>query len=203
MSGAAAVGAGDAGMDPALLLSLDDAGLGGARGWREWWWELAGRRLFRLSFHNWFGVRRWLLRVAGAEVGADVKTRPTARIRHPGNLSIGAGTAIGDHAVVTCVAPIRLGERSTVSQYAQLCSGSRDCSVRERTIVGRPITIGADVWLAADVFVFPGVTIGARSVVGARSTVRRSLPGGMVCAGDDARPVGPRAMRGEGGGGSA
>lgn len=183
--------AGDAATDPALLLSLFDARTPAISA-KDVLWEVLGRRLFRLSFHNWYGVRRGLLRMFGASVGTGAKVRPTVRIRHPGNLTIGRDAAVGDCALLTCVAPISLGVRSTVSQHAHLCSGSHDCSKRGLSLVSRPIRVGDDAWVATDVFVFPGVTIGARCVVGARSTVRRDLPAGMICAGEDARPVWPR-----------
>jgi putative colanic acid biosynthesis acetyltransferase WcaF len=63
------------------------------------------------------------------------------------------------------------------------------------TLLATPIVIEDDVWIAADVFVGPGVTIGRDTVVGARSTVLHSLPPGMICGGDNARPIRPREVR--------
>lgn len=52
-----------------------------------------------------------------------------------------------------------------------------------------PVAIGDNVFIGADSVVLPGVTIGADSVVGAGSVVTKSIPEGMVYAGNPARPV--------------
>ena len=47
-------------------------------------------------------------------------------------------------------------------------------------------------WVAAQVFVGPGVTIGAEAVASAGSIVTKSLPAGMVCAGNPCSALKPR-----------
>jgi putative colanic acid biosynthesis acetyltransferase WcaF len=158
-------------------------------------WRIVGQRLMRLTFHNWYGIRRALLRLFGAKLHPTARIRPSVRISHPWRLTVGAQTTIGDHAILFCLGPITIGDRCTVSQYAHLCAGSHDYTAREMTLVTRPIVIEDDVWIAADVFVGPGVTVGRDSVVGARSTVFHSLPPRSICAGDNARPVGTRIIR--------
>lgn len=152
-------------------------------------WDLVGLPLMRLTFHNWYGLRRHLLNLFGAQIDRTARIRPSARISYPWRLKVGAQTAIGDHAIIFCLGPITIGSRCTISQYAHLCSGSYDYTSRAMTLVTRPIVIEDDAWIAADVFVGPGVTVGCDSVVGARSTVLHSLPPGMICAGDTAKPL--------------
>lgn len=52
-----------------------------------------------------------------------------------------------------------------------------------------PVSIGDHVWLGLNVVVLKGVTIGRGSVVGAGSIVTRSIPEGVVAAGQPARVV--------------
>ncbi len=156
-------------------------------------WNLLGQPLFRVTFHNWYGVRNRLLRAFGATLHPTTRIRPSARITNPWNLRVGAHTAIGDHAILFCIGPVTIGDRCTVSQYSHLCAATHDYTSRAMTLSARPIVISDDVWIAADVFVGPGVTIGRDTVVGARSTVMHDLPPGMICAGDDARAGRPRA----------
>jgi putative colanic acid biosynthesis acetyltransferase WcaF len=158
-------------------------------------WDLVGQPLMRLTFHNWYGLRRLLLNLFGATIDRTARIRPSARISYPWRLKVGAQTAIGDHAIIFCLGPITIGDRCTISQYAHLCSGSYDYTSRAMTLVTRPIIIENDAWIAADVFVGPGVTVGRNSVVGARSTVLHSLPAGMICAGDNAKALRPRDVR--------
>jgi len=149
-------------------------------------WQYIGQPLFRMTFHNWYSIRRWLLRCFGANIHSTARVRPTVRISHPWNLSVGAHTAIGDSAILFCVGPVTIGSRCTISQYVHLCAAGYDYTKREMPLVMDPIVIGDDVWLAADVFVGSGVTIGNDTVVGARSTVCHSRPPRSICAGDNA-----------------
>lgn len=158
-------------------------------------WDLVGQPLMRVTFHNWYGTRRTLLRLFGAKVDPTARIRPSARISYPWRLSVGRHTAIGDHAILFCLGPITIGDRCTISQYAHLCSGTHDYTTKSMDLVTRPITIEDDAWIAADVFVGPGVTIGRDTLVGARSTVFHSLPPRMICGGDNAKPIRPREIR--------
>jgi putative colanic acid biosynthesis acetyltransferase WcaF len=158
-------------------------------------WSLAGQPLMRLTFHNWYGLRRLLLMAFGAKIHRTARIRPSVRISYPWRLSVGAHSAVGDNAILFCLGPISIGTRCTISQYAHLCSGSHDYTSKEMTLLTKPIVIEDDAWIAADVFVGPGVTVGRDSVVGARSTVFHSLPPGMICGGDNARPIRPREVR--------
>jgi putative colanic acid biosynthesis acetyltransferase WcaF len=160
-------------------------------------WGVVEGTLFRLSFHNWYGWRRVLLRLLGATVGANARIRRSVHVEFPWNLSVGEDASIGDGVILYCLAPIRIGARTVVSQYAHLCAGTHDYTRRSFPLVAEAIGVGQDVWIAADVFVGPGVSIGDRTVVGARSSVFGSLPADMVCFGTPARPVRPRELRDE------
>ncbi len=170
---------------------------GGSRRERllETLWDLCGQPLMRLTFHNWYGLRRRLLNLFGATIHPTARIRPSARISYPWRLKVGAHTAVGDNAILFCLGPVTIGDRATISQYAHVCSGSHDYTSRAMTLVTKPIVIEDDVWIAADVFVGPGVRIGKDSVVGARSTVLHSLPPGMICGGDNAKAIRPREIR--------
>lgn len=162
---------------------------------RESLWGLVGRPLMRLTFHNWYRLRRELLRLFGADIHPTARVRPSVRISHPWRLRIGAQTTIGDRAILFCLGQISIGDRCTVSQYAHLCAGGHDYTRRDMPLITDPITIEDDVWIAADVFVGPGVTIERDTVVGARSTVVHSLPERSICAGDSAKPLKARHVR--------
>ena len=51
------------------------------------------------------------------------------------------------------------------------------------------VRIGRNAWLGSNVMVLRGVTIGDDTVVGAGSVVSRSLPAGVIAAGNPARVV--------------
>jgi putative colanic acid biosynthesis acetyltransferase WcaF len=162
-----------------------------------WYWTEA--TLFRLSPRPCYRWRALLLRLFGARVHATCRIRSTVRVEVPWNLSAGAHTVVGDHAILYCLGPVTLGERVTISQYAHLCAGTHDYTRPDLPLLRPPITVGDDAWVAADVFVGPGVAIGPGTVVGARSSVFGDLPAWKVCVGSPARPVKDRRLENPGG----
>lgn len=155
------------------------------------WW-LVQASLFRLSPQFCYGWRRALLRLFGAQIGAGVLVRPSARITYPWKLAVGDHAWIGDEVILYTLDRISIGRDAVISQRSHLCAGTHDHRRPDFAILGGPIAIGAEAWLAADVFVAPGMTIGRGAVVGARSSVFADLPEMMVCFGNPARPVRPR-----------
>ncbi len=156
-------------------------------------WDYFGQPVMRLTFHDWYGVRSWWLRVFGAKIGRHVRLRPSVRIEIPWNLSIGENCGIGDNVILYCLAPITLGKNCTVSQYAHLCAGTHDYTRPDMPLVTKPVVIEQDTWIAADVFVGPGVRVGHGCVVGARSSVYKDLEPNGIYAGNPARKMRDRA----------
>lgn len=155
-------------------------------------WRLFGRPLFRLSFHNWYALRRGLLRLFGARLAPTANFRPTVDIDRPWNLAAGELTLIGDRSVFRCRAPVTVGARCVVSQLATISTELLEPGTRGPDAVTRrtaPITIGDDCWVAADVLVLPGSTIAPGTVVGSRSLVDGDLPPWCVAVGEPARPI--------------
>lgn len=54
---------------------------------------------------------------------------------------------------------------------------------------GKPVFLRRGCWLGANVIILPGVEIGENSVVGAGSIVTRSIPSGVVVAGNPAKLI--------------
>ena len=157
-------------------------------------WMLLGKPVFRVSFHNWYGFRAWLLKLFGAKIGKGVRIRPSVNVEIPWNLDIKDGVTVGDYAILYSLGLITIGERTIVSQYAHLCAGTHDHTDRRFPLIRDPITIGADAWIGADAFVGPNVTIGRLSVLGARSSAYRNLEAGTVYVGNPAHTLKKREL---------
>lgn len=48
----------------------------------------------------------------------------------------------------------------------------------------KPVMIGHDVWIGYGVVILPGVTIGNNCIIGAGSVVTKSIPSGVMAAGN-------------------
>ncbi len=121
-----------------------------------------------------------MLRVFGAQIGAQVHVYPTAQITMPWHLRIGDQTAIGDHVILYALGQVHIGARVTISQYAHLCAGTHDRRQTHRPLVKAPVCVCDDAWICADAFVGPNVTIGTGAVLGARAVAMRDLQAGAV-----------------------
>ena len=161
-------------------------------------WAAVQGSLFRLSFPTWYGWRRWLLACFGAKLAADVRIRRTARFECPWNLSMGAGSSIGERAEIYCLGPVTIGARVTISQNAHLCAGSHDHSRADMPLLRPPIAVHDDAWVAADAFVGPRVTVGAGAILGARACAFKDIEPWTICGGNPARAIGERARPGGG-----
>jgi putative colanic acid biosynthesis acetyltransferase WcaF len=154
-------------------------------------WELTQPVLRLVPRHLW-GLRRWLLRRFGAQIGREVRIHPTAKIAIPWNLSIGDEAAIGDCVRIYNLGQVSIGAQATISQGAHLCAGTHDYRRPDLPLVKCTIAIGRGVWICADAFVGPNVSVGDFAILGARAVVVRDVAPGLVVAGNPARILGRR-----------
>ncbi|MGF1478583.1 MAG: hormogonium polysaccharide biosynthesis acetyltransferase HpsU [Cyanophyceae cyanobacterium] len=160
----------------------------GRSGWFVLLWWLVQAIAFPLSPHPVNGFRCWLLRLFGAQVGAGVLIRPTARFTYPWKVSIGDYSWIGDDVVFYSLETICIGSHCVISQKSYLCTGSHDLKDVAFNLQTAPVVIGNGAWIAADCFIAPGVTVGANAAVGARSSVFSDIPAQQVAWGTPCRP---------------
>lgn len=152
-------------------------------------WGLVQCTVFRGSFHNWYRLRREMLRLFGAKLHPTVRIRRTVRIEIPWNLTMGRESSAGDNAILYCLGPVTIGERVMISQGAHLCAGSHDYTHRSMPLLRPPIVIGDDVWIAAEAFVGPAVRVGNGAILGSRAVTMRDLEPWSIYAGNPAQFV--------------
>ncbi len=121
---------------------------------------------------------------------------PSARVYLPWNLSVGDQASIGEWALVYNLGPVTIGARATVSHRAHLCAGTHDYRDRSLPLLRLPIEIGPQAWVCADAFVGPGCKVGEGTIVGAGSVVVKDVPPWQIVAGNPARVIKPRELRG-------
>ena len=155
---------------------------------------LLGAALFRMTPPRCFTVRRWLLRLFGATVGAEVNIDSSTRIYFPWNLTVGDWTAIGEHVLIYNLGQVSIGRRATISHGAHLCAGTHDYRRVDLPLRKPPIIIGDQVWICTEAYVGPGVSVHTGAVVAARAVVTRNVPAWSVVAGNPARVTRTREL---------
>lgn len=131
-------------------------------------------------------------RFAQIIIGNKVKFYPNVKLSALGRknkfakIDIGEGSSIGDRTEIHAGTSVCIGKRVFVSW---------DCVIIDRDYHGifglpevqRPIIIGDDVLIGCNSIILKGVSIGKGAVIGAGSVVTKSVPNGVLVAGNPAR----------------
>ncbi|WP_233280616.1 putative colanic acid biosynthesis acetyltransferase [Devosia rhizoryzae] len=142
------------------------------------------------------GWRNLILRLFGARIHPSALVYGSVQVWYPPNLKMAAGSTLGPGVICYCMAQISIGRGAVVSQRSHLCGGTHDVDDPDFPLLALPITIGDGAWIAAEAFVGPGVTVGASAVLGARGVATKDLEPGGVYAGNPARLLRRRTVRG-------
>ena len=157
-------------------------------------WAVVWGTVFRWSPRVFFGWRRMLLRLFGAEIGRNARVSPSVKVWAPWNLTVGDEAAIAHQVDCYCVDRLSIGNHATVSQYAFLCTASHDISDPHMRLVTAPIKIADQSWVCAGAFIGMGLTIGQGAVIGAMSVVTQSVEPWAVVAGNPAKFIKHRQL---------
>ena len=136
--------------------------------------------------------RRQLLGALLGDVGPGCWVEAPFFCDYGAQISLGARVFVNMACVFLDAAPIVVGDDVQIGPGVQLLTSDhpRDASARAAGLESaRPITVGARAWLGGGVIVLPGLQIGEDAVVGAGSVVTRSVPAGVVAAGNPLRVI--------------
>jgi putative colanic acid biosynthesis acetyltransferase WcaF len=158
-------------------------------------WAVAWRTIWKLSWWRIHGFRTGILRLFGAKAGSSAICG-SAWIELPWDLEIGKGCVIGPRVQLYNLGGLSIGDHTVISQDAYVCGGTHDYSDPTYPLIRKKIVIGRHVWIAAGAFIHPGITIGDGAVVGARAVVSADVPPWTVVAGNPAKVIKRRTLKG-------
>lgn len=153
---------------------------------------------FFRSFLAWlpptrfYGLKRALYRLTGAEVADKVRIVSSVRILTTGSVVIGADTFIGHEClIVGGDAPIKIGSNCDLGPRVMIVTGTHCIDTEGPRVAGEgfslPITIGEGCWICAGATILGGTHIGSRSIVAAGAVVKGDFPSGVLIGGIPAR----------------
>lgn len=109
------------------------------------------------------------------------------------NLSIGAGSVIGDHVSINLDARVRLGTNVSIGPHVLIYTATHPIGPGSNRRVGRvlarPVTIDDGSWVGLRATILPGVTIGKGAIVAAGAVVEEDVPPHSYVQGNPARVV--------------
>lgn len=160
-------------------------------------WGVVQNTIFRYSPRRGNRFRAFILQMFGAKITGRVAISNKARIHCPWNLIMGERASLGEYSWIYSLDKIKIGEYSCIGQHVWLITGSHDITDPIFPLITKPIEIGYGCWLSAGAKILPGVKIEDLAVVGACSVVTRNVERCSVVAGNPAKFIKKRELKGK------
>jgi len=110
------------------------------------------------------------------------------------NIEIGDNFFVNMNCVILDEAKVSFGDNVFIAPNCGFYTAGHPLDVERRNKgleYAYPISVGNNVWIGAQVCVLPGVTIGDGTVIAAGSVVTKSIPPGVVAAGNPCKVIRP------------
>lgn len=142
----------------------------------------------------WHSLRRWFFTIAGVRLGPGSTIHIGAKFYYPRGIRIGAGTLVGDHAVLDGRAPLTIGNHVDIASQVMIYNSEHDINAVDFAPVSAPVTIQDYVFIGPRAIILPGVTIGRGAVVAAGAVVTKDVADGVIVGGVPAKVIGTRQL---------
>lgn len=137
-------------------------------------------------------ARLTMLQTLFAKIGPRAEVEPPFFCDYGGNIVAGDRVYMNTGTVILDCAEVHIGNEVKFGPGVHLYAATHPVDAAERAKgpeLAFPIRIGNRCWIGGGVIVCPGVTIGDDTVIGAGSVVTKSIPAGVVAAGNPCRVI--------------
>lgn len=151
--------------------------------------------IIKVGFFPSMHVRLWLYRNV---LKMAVKERAViyygTELREPQNIEVGAGSIIGDKAILDGRYGIVIGSNVNLSTGVWIWTAQHDYNSPSFGCDGKcgKVVIGNRAWIGPRVIVLPGCTVGEGAVVAAGAVVTKDVPPYTLVGGVPAKEIGKR-----------
>jgi putative colanic acid biosynthesis acetyltransferase WcaF len=142
-----------------------------------------------------YRLKRRLLHLFGAHVGAGLIIKPGVRIKYPWRLRIGENSWLGERAWIDNMEDVWIGSNVVISQGAYICTGNHDWSDPGMGLAPQPVTIEDGAWVGAFARVAPGRRVAEESILVLGSVLLTDTEPRGIYAGNPAKFTRTRTVR--------
>ena len=126
-----------------------------------------------------WGFKRFMLKLAGAKIGRNVKISSSLKVYGAGTLEVGDNTWIGYQTLIVASSSVVIGANCDIAPRVYIGTGTHLIDVNSDHIAAKDISmdvcIGNGCWLCTNSVILPGVKIGKKSVVAAGAVVTKTF----------------------------
>ncbi|MGI6162193.1 MAG: sugar O-acetyltransferase [Christensenellales bacterium] len=144
-------------------------------------------RMFNSTTEDETEYRAQLIKELFSSTGQDVYIEPPFRCDYGMNISVGNNFYANFNCVILDVCPVIIGDNVMFGPDVGIYTASHpiDAAIRATKVeYGKPITIGDNVWIGGHTVINGGVNIGEGTIIGSGSVVTKSIPSGVIAAGN-------------------
>ena len=149
-------------------------------------WYFTNVFFFKNSLNINSGLKVFLLKLFGANIGTGVVIKPCVNIKFPWKLSIGSHSWIGEEVWIDNLSEVIIGNNVTLSQGVLILTGSHDHSKETFDFISLPVVLEDGVWIGARAVVYGGVTCCTQSRLGINAVAECDLNAYTIYKGNPA-----------------
>lgn len=157
-------------------------------------WHYVNCIFFKSGYFPFYGLKVWLLKLFGAQVGNGVLIKPFVNIKYPWHLVIGQNVWIGENVWIDNLTTVQIGNNVCVSQGAMLLTGNHNYKSPGFELMIGEIFLEDGVWIGAQSIVCPGVICKSHAVLAVAAVATQNLEPYYVYAGNPAIKLRVRTM---------
>ena len=156
-------------------------------------WHIVNGVFFK-SFFHFYGLKVFLLKIFGAEIGVNVIIKPNVNIKYPWNLIVGNNVWIGEEVWIDNLVMVQIGNNVCISQGALLLCGNHNFSKTSFDLITGTIILEDGVWIGAKSIVGPNVICHSHSVLSVNSVASKDLQAYGIYRGNPAQLIKERIV---------
>lgn len=145
--------------------------------------------LVNLPSHH---IRRFLLRLSGAKIGAGSSIHTGCRFFSLRNISIGEDTIIGEGIFLDGRAKLTIGNHVDIASQVLIYNSEHDLNAQDFHAVNEPVKIEDYVFIGPRAIILPGVKIGKGAIIAAGAVVTKDVADFAIVGGVPAKVIGER-----------
>ena len=127
---------------------------------------------------KFFKLKNFILKIAGATIGKNVRICSSTKILGNGELIIGNNTWVGHQGLIISSSKIMIGADVDIAPRVYIGTGTHEININCNNIAGKGISkdvqIDDGTWIGVNCTILPGLYIGKKNIITAGSIVTKS-----------------------------